>query len=103
MTMIDRSFVDYNVDVERLYLTGYSSGGGGVWNMLSRYPERFAAAVPVAPVSAEPDFVPANLVGQPIAAFHARDDAIAPVSTTRNIINRILSGREPAFASIPHA
>ena len=26
-------------------------------------PKRFAAAVPVSPVSAEPDFVPANLIG----------------------------------------
>ena len=90
MTVLDRALVDYNVDADRLYLTGYSSGGGGVWNLLSRYPDRFAAAVPVAPVSAEPDFTPANLIGQPIAAFHARDDAIASVSTTRGIINSIL-------------
>ena len=90
MTVLDRALVDYNVDADRLYLTGYSSGGGGVWNLLSRYPDRFAAAVPVVPVSAEPDFTPANLIGQPIAAFHARDDAIASVSTTRGIINSIL-------------
>jgi predicted peptidase len=91
MTMVDRALVDYNVDATRLYLTGYSSGGGGTWNMLSRYPDRFAAAVPVAPVSTEPDFRPANLIGQPIAAFHARNDSIAPVSTTRAVINSILA------------
>jgi predicted peptidase len=101
MTMIDRSLQDYNVDGDRLYLTGYSSGGGGVWNVLSRYPDRFAAAVPVAPVSAEPDFTPANLVGQPIAAFHARDDAVASVHTTRGIIDRILSAANQPLPAYP--
>jgi predicted peptidase len=81
--------------------------------MLSRYPDRFAAAMPVAPVSAEPDFNPANLVGQPISAFHARNDAVAPVQTTRNIINRILTAagkptpaypalQDPTFALAEH-
>jgi predicted peptidase len=101
MTMIDRALVDHNVDGTRLYLTGYSSGGGGTWNMLSRYPERFVAAVPVAPVSAEPDFLPANLVGQSIAAFHARNDSVASVSTTRNVINRILMAANQPLPSYP--
>jgi predicted peptidase len=101
MTMIDRSLTDYKVDATRLYLTGYSSGGGGTWNMLSRYPGRFAAAVPVAPVSAEPDFNPANLVGQPIAAFHARNDAVASVNITRNVINSILTAAHEPLPSYP--
>lgn len=103
MTMVDRALVDYNVDPTRRYLSGYSSGGGGTWNMLSRYPKRFAAAVSVSPVSAEPDFVPANLVGQPIAVFHARNDSIAPVTTTRDIINRILIAANRAVPSYPAA
>jgi predicted peptidase len=103
MTMVDRALVDYNVDGARLYLSGYSSGGGGTWNMLSRYPKRFAAAVPVAPVSAEPDFVPANLVGQPIAAFHARNDSVASVATTRDVINRILTAAKRPLPTYPGA
>lgn len=103
MTMVDRALADYDVDGTRLYLSGYSSGGGGTWNMLSRYPKRFAAAVPVAPVSAEPDFVPANLVGQPIAAFHARNDSVAPVSTTRDVINRILTAAHRPLPTYPGA
>jgi predicted peptidase len=91
MTMLDRATSEFNVDAQRLYLTGYSSGGGGTWNMLSRYPDRFAAAVAVAPVSAEPDFNPAKLVGRSIAVFHARNDSVAPVATTRSIVNRILT------------
>jgi len=103
ITMLDRAAAEYNVDPNRLYLTGYSSGGGGTWNMLSRYPDRFAAAAPVAPVSAEPDFVPANLVGQPIMAFHARNDAVASVITTRNVINRILAAGQHPTPAYPGA
>jgi predicted peptidase len=103
LSMIDKALADYNVDVNRIYLTGYSSGGGGTWNILSRYPDRFAAAVPVAPVSTEPDFTPANLVGRPIMAFHARNDGVAPVETTRNVINSILNAARqplPAYPSV---
>ncbi|HEY3393847.1 MAG TPA: dienelactone hydrolase family protein, partial [Lacipirellulaceae bacterium] len=103
MTMVDRALADYDVDLTRLYLSGYSSGGGGTWNMLSRYPNRFAAAVPVSPVSAEPDFIPANLADQPIAIFHARDDSIAPVTTTRDIINRILTAANRPVPTYPAA
>jgi predicted peptidase len=103
MTMVDRALAEYEVDPTCLYLTGYSSGGGGTWNMLSRYPNQFAAAVAVAPVSAEPDFAPANLVGQPIAVFHARNDSIAPVTTTRQIINDILVAANQPLPSYPAA
>ena len=103
VTMLDRAVSQFNINPDRLYLTGYSSGGGGVWNMLSRYVDRFAAAVPVAPVSAEPDFIPANLVGQSIAAFHARNDAVASVQTTRTIINRILTAAGEPLPTYPTA
>jgi predicted peptidase len=37
----------YGVDPRRIYVTGLSMGGYGTWNLLSHYPEFFAAAVPV--------------------------------------------------------
>lgn len=101
ITMLDRALTEYNVDPDRLYLTGYSSGGGGTWNMLSRYPDRFAAAMPVAPVSPEPDFNPANLVGQSISVFHARNDTVAPVQTTRNVVNSIMTAAGHALPAYP--
>ena len=101
MTMLDRAASEFNVDAERLYLTGYSSGGGGTWNMLSRYPDRFAAALAVAPGSAEPDFKPANLVGQSLAVFHARNDSVAPIGTTRSTVNRVLTAAGHALPTYP--
>lgn len=37
----------YGTDPDRMYVTGVSSGGRGVWNAISDYPGRFAAAVPM--------------------------------------------------------
>jgi predicted peptidase len=101
VSLLNLTTDQFNVDPDRLYLTGYSSGGGGTWNMLSRYPDTFAAAMPVAPVSTEPDFKPANLVGQAISVFHARNDTVAPVQTTRNVINSIMSAAGHALPAYP--
>ena len=42
-----------NVDVDRLYLTGFSRGGQGTWNFIRTFPNKFAAAAhyPVPPMA----------------------------------------------------
>jgi len=37
----------FNVDEDRVYLTGYSMGGGGTWHIGARHPELFAAIAPI--------------------------------------------------------
>ena len=37
----------YQVNQQKVYLTGLSYGGAGTWHMASKYPEKFAAIVPV--------------------------------------------------------
>ncbi len=41
----------YHVDPDRVYLTGLSMGGGGTWHIGLRYPDKFAAIVPVCGVA----------------------------------------------------
>ncbi|MBI2827243.1 MAG: alpha/beta fold hydrolase [Planctomycetia bacterium] len=89
--MIDRALAQDNVDVNRLYVTGLSMGGGGTWNMLNRFPDRFAAGVPIAGVFPASDFVPARLVDQAIWAFHARNDGTVNVQRSRNTVASILA------------
>lgn len=38
---------EFQVDSDRVYLTGLSIGGNGVWYLAYRFPSRFAALVPV--------------------------------------------------------
>jgi len=44
---LDLAIKEFNGDPKRVYITGLSAGGNGSWFLLSRYPERFAAAVVV--------------------------------------------------------
>ena len=37
----------FRVDADRVYLTGYSMGGGGTWHVGARHPELFAAIAPI--------------------------------------------------------
>jgi len=37
----------YAIDTNRLYVTGFSIGGVGSWYLITRFPDRFAAAIPM--------------------------------------------------------
>jgi len=91
MTMVGRAINDKLADTNRLYAAGYSNGGGGVWTMLSRYPNHFAAALTLAGTIPAAGFTPGNLVSTPILTAHARDDSSVSVTRTRSIVNGILS------------
>ena len=100
--MLDRALAEQNVDVNRLYVTGLSMGGGGVWNMLNRYPGRFAAAVTIAAIAPSSDFLPANLLDESVWAFHARNDPVVGVIASRNVVSGMLIAAQepiPAFPS----
>ncbi len=46
----------YSTDKSRQYVTGFSMGGCGTWNLLTRYPEKVSAAVPCAYAGGLADF-----------------------------------------------
>ena len=102
MQMVDRAIDEQNIDPNRLYVTGLSMGGGGTWNMLNRFSDRFAAGVPIAAVSPVADFEPDRLVDKPIWAYHARDDSVVSKNTSRVTVNRILgAANEPTLTFPP--
>ena len=47
LAALDRTIKEFKGDPKRVILTGYSAGGNGTWSIASRYPERFAAIVPI--------------------------------------------------------
>lgn len=47
INILDHTLSAYRADSNRVYLTGLSYGGFGTWYMGSKYPERFAAILPV--------------------------------------------------------
>ncbi len=77
----------YNIDTSRIYITGLSMGGSGVWGMLWREPDLFAAAVPVCGAG-RPEFV-SGMTGIPIWAFHGAKDRDVDPSFSRSMINAL--------------
>jgi len=75
--LLDEVSATYAVDTDRIYLTGLSMGGYGTWYLATKYPERFAAIVPIAS-GGDPEKVCA-LKDVPVWAFHgAKDDVVLP-------------------------
>ncbi|BFT72804.1 dienelactone hydrolase family protein [Paenibacillus sp. P36] len=85
--LVDEMIMNYPVDAERVYLTGFSMGGNGTWDFASRAPELFSAVVPISGW-----FEPgqANLLKDiPIWAFHCVDDDVVRVSGTEDMVRSI--------------
>lgn len=74
----------YRVDADRIYLTGLSMGGFGVWALAAKHPERYAA---ILPICGEGEWSWAKrLATLPVWAFHGELDPVVPVARTREMI-----------------
>ena len=85
--LIDEVRDFYNVDDDRIYVTGLSMGGFGTWDLLSRHGARFAAGIPVCG-GGDPSY--AELLKRiPIRVFHGSEDGAVPVSGSRQMFEAI--------------
>ncbi len=92
----------FDIDPGRLYITGISIGGYGVWDAIERWPDFFAAA---APLSGGGDPSKASrLTHLPIWAFQGANDGDPPVSASRAMIQAIRAdGGHPLYTEFPQA
>ena len=74
-------------DRKRIYISGISMGGYGTWDIISRFPETFAAAFPVCG-GADTAQAP-KLTDMPILAYHGAIDSVVPTSRTRDMVNAL--------------
>jgi predicted peptidase len=90
------------IDAGRLYITGISLGGYGVWDAIERWPDYFAAAIPIA--GAGDPSKAAVLKNLPIWTFQGADDQTVPVSGSRDMIAAIrAAGGHPSYTEYPGA
>jgi predicted peptidase len=83
--LLDSVKRSYSIDPAKVIVTGFSMGGAGTWHFAGKYPDRFAAAVPVAgrpPVTAASWRVP-------ILAVHSRSDRVVPIAATEKRIDEL--------------
>ncbi len=94
-----------NIDRGRIYLTGVSMGGFGVWDMLARHGELFAYAMPVCG-GGDPSYA-RKMKDIPICTFHGSADESVPVSGTREMVEAVkAAGGKITYTELkdaPHA
>ncbi len=97
LEILDQVIRDHSVDTNRLYVTGLSMGGYATWDCLTRFPGRFAAAVPICGGGAEKT-VTAAVAKVPVWAFHSDDDPVVKVARTRHMIQALRdAGGHPKY------
>lgn len=79
----------YNVDIKRVYLTGLSMGGYGVWKFAETYPEYFAALAPICG-GGTPDYV-SVLKDIPVWVFHGEQDNVVPLAEADTLVKTLKS------------
>ena len=99
MTMVAKAVDQYSIDINRVYVTGLSLGGAGAWVTASHYSGAVAAAVPISGYSSQA--LTGRMVGQPVWAYHAINDPLNSVTTTRGAINAIRAAEGKAALQFP--
>ena len=80
------------VDVNKIYLTGLSLGGGGTWKYASASTANASQFAAIAPVCGTCDYSNLCNISQsntPVWAFHALDDGVVGVGCTQGAISML--------------
>jgi predicted peptidase len=100
MAILEEVLRDYTVDWRRIYLTGTSAGGFGVWSLAARYPHKWAAIVPICG-GGDPASVEA-IQHIPCWYFHGACDKVIDVGQSRNMIAALRDvGAKPRYTEYP--
>ena len=84
---------EFAIDADRLYVTGQSLGGYGTWEIITRHPQVFAAAVPLCGGGDAARIVAARTLA--IWAFHGAKDPVVPVTESRDVVAALRAAGSP--------
>jgi len=84
IALLDEIETRYDVDKDRVYLTGLSMGGFGSWTLGCYYPERFAAVAPICG-GFEP-YLAEKMKDVPVWAFHGAKDDVVPLRRSSEMV-----------------
>jgi predicted peptidase len=89
-------------DPTRIYITGLSMGGYGTWDAIARYPDLFAAAVPICG-GGDPKTAP-RFKQLPVWCFHGGRDGVVKPERSREMVKALeQSGGKPKYTEYPEA
>lgn len=98
--LIDQLMKDRPIDSSRIYITGLSMGGFGTFDAMARYPDLFAAGIPVCgggdPSSAD------RMKDIPIWIYTgAEDDVVVPERSLEMLDALMKKGAKPGYTQVP--
>ncbi len=100
MEIVDSLDREFSLDPDRHYVVGLSMGGYAGWDLTVRFPDRFAAAVPIC--GAGDTTKAARIKDIPIWAFHGDMDPTVNVSGSRSMIAVLeRAGGHPKYTEYP--
>ncbi len=100
--LIQRLIRTMPVDSNRIYITGLSMGGYGTFDALARYPDLFAAAVPVC--GGGDASRAASFAHVPIWIFHGAEDPVVDPAQSQQMLEALTkAGAHPGFTQYPES
>jgi predicted peptidase len=100
ITLLDEIQSKYRVDPDRVYLTGLSMGGYGTWDLVQRYPTRFAAIAPIC--GAGNPVMVRRFKDVPAWVFHGDADPTVPVARADEMVEALKKvGAEVKYTRYP--
>lgn len=86
ISLVRRLTEDEAVDTRRVYITGLSMGGMGTFEAVHRFPDLFAAALPICGGG---DTAHYKKVKTPFWVFHGTDDSTVDVKFSRAMVKKL--------------
>ena len=102
IALINKMIKDSPIDKNRIYITGLSMGGFGTFDAIERYPDLFAAAVPVCGGG---DISKAESIKRiPIWIFHGAEDPAVDSQFSLDMVQALTKvGAHPGFTQYPES
>lgn len=98
--LLEKITQEFPIDESRIYIAGLSMGGYGTWDLIARYPQKFAAAVPIC--GGGDVKTAAKIKHIPLWAFHGAKDEIVPPDQSRRMIKALQNeGALPGYTEYP--
>ncbi len=101
-TFLQEIISKYNIDTNRIYLTGLSMGGFGTWDLTIKHPDTFAA---ITPICGGGDTTKVCAIKNlPVRVFHGAKDQVVPVQKSEEMVEALKAcGGNPKFTVYPNA
>lgn len=102
IALVEKLATDLPVDRTRIYVVGVSMGGSGTWDIVTRRPDLFAAALPIC--GGADAATGRRLAALPVWCFQGAKDEVVRPALSRDMIAAIkIAGGAPRYTEFPES